>query len=59
MSRLFNAGERVGACRFMRKYRYAGGRIIKGLVYRREGHGERIGEYELCLAGAVPNAVRS
>lgn len=26
----------------------------KGLVYRREGEGKRIGEYELCLVGAVP-----
>lgn len=52
--RLFNAGDRVAACRFMRRYKYAGGRVLAGLVYRREGEGRRIGEAELCLAGAVP-----
>lgn len=51
---LFAAGDRVEACRAMQKYKYAGGRVILGLVYRRNGHDERIGEYELCLAGAVP-----
>lgn len=50
----FNSGDRVGACRNMRKYTFAGGRAITGLVYRRNGHLEQIGEYELCLAGAVP-----
>lgn len=50
----FNAGDRVQACRNMRKYKYAGGQVITGLVYRREGHLQQIGEYELCLAGAVP-----
>ena len=54
IARQFEAGDRVGACRAMQKYKYAGGRVILGLVYRREGHLERIGEYELCLAGAVP-----
>jgi len=51
---LFNAGDRVGACRFMRNYRYGGGKVLAGLVYRREGEGKRIGEYELCLVGAIP-----
>lgn len=51
--RLFNAGDRVGACRFMRRYKFGGGRVITGLVYRREGEGKRVGEYELCLVGAV------
>lgn len=54
IARLFEAGDRVGACRAMRQYKYAGKRVITGLVYRREGKLERIGEYELCLAGAVP-----
>lgn len=54
VSRLFNAGDRIGACRFMRNYKYAGGRVLAGLAYRREGEGKRIGESELCLAGAVP-----
>lgn len=55
--RLFNEGDRVGACRFMRRYQYAGGRVLAGLVYRRQGEGKRIGESELCLAGAVPEAL--
>ena len=52
--RLFKSGDRVGACRFMTRYKYAGGRVLAGLQYRREGEGRRIGEAELCLAGAVP-----
>ncbi len=51
--RLFVAGDRVGACRFMRRYKFGGGRVITGLVNRREGEGSRVGEYELCLVGAV------
>lgn len=51
---LFNKGKRVEACRAIRLYQKSGGKVLKGLVYRREGHLERIGEYELCLAGAVP-----
>lgn len=51
--RLFNAGDRVGACRFMTRYKYAGGKALAGLQYRREGRGQRIGESELCLAGAI------
>lgn len=50
----FNAGDRVEACRSIRKYKYAGGRVLMGLVNRREGKGERLGEYEICLVGAVP-----
>lgn len=52
--RLFNQGDRVGACRFMTRFKYAGGRVLAGLQYRREGEGRRIGEAELCLVGAVP-----
>lgn len=54
VSRLFNQGRRVEACRAMRLYKYSGGQIVKGLQYRREGEGSRIGSYELCLVGAVP-----
>jgi lysozyme len=50
----FNQGKRVEACRAIQLYNKAGGKVLTGLVYRREGHLERIGEYELCLAGAVP-----
>lgn len=52
--RLFREGKRVEACRFMRRYKFAGGREVRGLIFRREGEGNRIGEYELCIAGAVP-----
>lgn len=52
--RLFNAGDRVEACRFMSRYKFAGGRVLMGLVYRRDGEGKRLGEREICLAGAVP-----
>lgn len=57
--RLFNAGDRVGACRFMTRFKYAGGRILAGLQYRREGEGRRIGEAELCLVGAVPKQMET
>lgn len=52
--RLHNAGQHRAACRFLREYRKAGGRVVKGLINRREGTDERIGEYELCLVGAIP-----
>lgn len=52
--RQFNSGDRVEACRSIRKFKYAGGKVLMGLVYRREGDGKRLGEYEICLAGAVP-----
>lgn len=52
--RLFNEGRGVEACRAIRLYRKSGGKVLPGLVYRREGEGGRVGEYELCLAGAVP-----
>lgn len=44
----------VLACRSLRLWNKAGGREVRGLVNRREGEGDRIGEYELCLVGAVP-----
>ncbi|MCW2411996.1 MULTISPECIES: glycoside hydrolase family protein [unclassified Sphingobium] len=52
--RLFVQGRYVEACRAMRLYKYAGGKVVAGLVYRREGKDRRIGEYELCMVGAVP-----
>ena len=57
VSRLFRAGDYVGACRYIRQYKYAGGKVLNGLVYRREGKLNRIGEYELCLVDAVPAAM--
>lgn len=51
--RLFNEGRRAEACRFMERYKYAGGRVLAGLVYRRSGDGARIGEAELCMTGVI------
>lgn len=53
MRRHFNAGEYRLACRAMTKYKYAGGKVLLGLVLRREGDEQRIGEYELCLGDAI------
>lgn len=52
--REFNNGNRVDACRRIRLYDKAGGKTVRGLQFRRQGEGVRIGEYELCLVGAVP-----
>lgn len=52
--RLFNTKRRVEACRAMKLWNKAGGRVVRGLVNRREGDGSRIGESELCLVGAIP-----
>lgn len=52
--RLYDAGKYRQACRALRQWQYAGGRRIQGLVNRREGTDQLIGEYELCLADAVP-----
>lgn len=51
--RLDLQGKHRESCRYMRNYKYAGGRVFSGLVNRREGTAEKIGEYELCLADAV------
>ena len=51
--RLFNQGERRAACRFFARYNRAGGRVLKGLDFRRNGDGQRIGEIEVCMVGAV------
>lgn len=52
--RYFVTDHPVLACRAMRLWNKAGGRVVQGLINRREGEGDRIGEYELCLVGAVP-----
>jgi len=51
---LWRNGEYVQACRYMANYRFAGGRVLAGLVYRRAGNDNRIGEVELCMVDAVP-----
>lgn len=52
--RLYNAGHHRLACRAMRQYRLAGGKVAQGLVNRRDGTDDKIGEYELCNVGAIP-----
>lgn len=47
--RLYAAGHEIAACRAMGKYRLAGGKVLKGLVLRRGGDADRLGEMELCL----------
>lgn len=55
--RLYNQGEYIAACRFIRNYNKAGGQVLTGLVYRRNGHLNIIGEYELCLVDAIPREI--
>lgn len=55
--RLYNQGRPLAACRAMRLYNKSNGRIVQGLVNRREGKDEKPGSYELCLVGAVPKAL--
>lgn len=57
VSRLYNEGKPLSACRAMRLYNKGGGRVVQGLVNRREGKGEVPGSYELCAVGAVPKAL--
>lgn len=51
---LWARGDYLNACRFMTNYKYAGGKVLAGLTYRRDGHDTRIGETELCMVDAVP-----
>lgn len=46
-------GQHRLACRYILNYKYAGGKVFQGLVNRRAGTNDKIGEYELCLADAV------
>lgn len=48
VARLFAQGRHADACRFMRRYVYAGGRVFRGLVNRRAQ------ESALCLQGVRP-----
>lgn len=54
MLQLYRAGKYVEACRFLANYKYAGGKVFQGLLFRRQGKDERLGEIEICLVGAVP-----
>ena len=50
--RLFRAGAPAQGCEAMKRYKYAGGKVLLGLQYRREGHGTRMGEAQVCLIDA-------
>jgi lysozyme len=52
--KLYIQGKHRQSCRFIREYRNAGGRPVTGLINRRNGTDARVGEYELCLVGAIP-----
>lgn len=54
---LWNSGQYIAACHFISNYRLAGGKVIAGLVYRRDGQAQRIGEVDLCMVDAVPMVI--
>lgn len=53
MARNYRRGRFREACRSILKYKYAGGRVVNGLLLRRTGDVDRIGAYEVCLGDAV------
>lgn len=53
IARLWNSGQYVAACHFISNYKLAGGKVVAGLVYRRDGQSGRIGEVDLCMVDAV------
>jgi len=53
VSTKFRQGNYREACRAILKYKFAGGRVFRGLELRRTGDAARIGAYEMCLGDAV------
>lgn len=51
VARLYAAGNEAAACEAIGKFKYAGGKVWKGLVFRRHGDPKRYGEIELCREG--------
>jgi lysozyme len=51
VARLFGEGKHREACEFIGRFRMAGGKVLRGLVLRRQGDARRIGEVEVCLTG--------
>ncbi len=51
VARLYAAGDELAACEAIGRYKYAGGKVWKGLVFRRQGDAKRYGEVELCKSG--------
>ena len=50
LARKFNAGDHVGGCNELRRWTRAGGKVLPGLVTRRER------ERYVCLGGINPNS---
>lgn len=50
--RLYRAGAPAQACNAMKAYKYAGGKVLLGLEYRRAGDGTRKGEAQICMIDA-------
>jgi lysozyme len=53
MASNFRAGNFREGCRSILKYKFAGGKVVRGLELRRTGDAARIGAYEMCLGDAV------
>ena len=51
VARLYAAGDEDAACEAIGKFKFAGGKVWKGLVFRRHGDAKRYGEIELCREG--------
>lgn len=51
VARLYAEGRKREACDAIGKYRFAGGKELRGLVLRRHGDAVRFGEVEMCRIG--------
>jgi lysozyme len=51
VARLYAAGNERAACEAIGKYKFAGGKVWRGLELRRQGDAGRFGEVELCKSG--------
>lgn len=51
IAKLFEQGSYEASCKAIGKYKFAGGKVYRGLVLRRNGDDARLGEIELCLQG--------
>lgn len=53
VARLFNVGDFYGACNYMAKYKYAGGKESQGLINRRAR------EVEICLSTLTADGMKN
>lgn len=49
VAKLYRIGRKQESCKAIAKYKYAGGKVLRGLELRRIGDNVRLGEVELCL----------